>query len=117
MSRNKYRHRVEILRRVDGADGSGGYGLDEYEKIGETSCEIRDESETEYAAAESAHVEHVVTFTMREREIRRDDLLRWKGQSYCVQRTDRYLHAGREIRVRASLSTSRYTVKGEHVDG
>ena len=59
MKKNRYRHRVEILRRRQSAAGSGGYGADEYEKIGEASCEIRDESEGEYAAAESARIEHV----------------------------------------------------------
>lgn len=113
MSRNKYRHRVEILRRVERSSGSGGYALDEYEKIGETSCEVRDESEAEYAAAESARIEHVKTFAMRQREIREDDMLRWKGGSYRVRRVDRFDNNGREIRVRASLSRSRYSVKGE----
>ena len=113
MKKNRYRHRVEILRRRQSAAGSGGYGADEYEKIGEASCEIRDESEGVYAAAESARIEHVKTFAMRAREICSDDLLRWKGECYCVRRVDEYLHKGREIRVRASLSRSRYTVRGE----
>ena len=113
MSRNRYRHRVEILRRVADSAASGGYRLDEYEKIGETSCEVRDESEAEYAAAESARIEHVKTFAMRQREIRDDDLIRWRGESYRVRRIDRYDNNGREIRVRASRSKSRFSVKGE----
>ena len=112
MSRNKYRHRVEILRRIEGG-GSGGYGEDEYMVIGITSCEIRDESETEYAAAESAQIEHIKTFCMRARDVRSDDLLRWNREAYAVRRVDAYLNNGREIRVRAAHSASRYTVRGE----
>ena len=112
MNRNKYRHRVEILRRVKD-DGAGGYAAETYEKIGETSCQLRDESETEYAAAESARIEHVTTFCMRARDIRSDDMLRYRGEGYAVRRVDAYDHGGREIRVRASLVKSRYTVKGE----
>lgn len=114
MSRTKYRHRVEILRRPEGTESKGGYGADEYEKIGETSCEVRDESPAEFAAAESAGIEHVRTFTMRTREIRADDLLVWDGQAHAVQRNDGVKHLGREIRVRASTFKSRYSVKGEN---
>lgn len=112
MSRNRYRHRVAILRRIEDAGGSGGYAPEAYEKIGETSCGVRDESETEYAAAESARLAHTVTFTMRERDIRRDDALVFRGETYMVARVDRYQRDGREIRVRASITRSRYSVKG-----
>ena len=112
MSREKYRHRVEILRRPQDSDGSGGYGEDEYEKIGETSCEVRDESPAEFAAAESAGIEHVRMFTMRRRRILEDDLLVWDGIAHRVRKVDGYLNLGREIRVRASVSGSRYSVVG-----
>ena len=110
MSRKRYRSRVQILRR-DGS-GGGGYAADGYRLLAETSCEVRDESETEYAAAESAQIEHVKTFCMRARDIRDDDVLRYAGEDYNVRRVDRYDHSGREIRVRASRSASRYSVEG-----
>lgn len=116
MSRNKYRQRVEILRRPQGSESRGGYAPDEYEKIGETSCEVRDESPAEFAAAESAGIEHVRTFTMRARKILADDLLIWDGQAHAVTRNDGVTHLGREIRVRASAFTSRYSVRGENVE-
>lgn len=112
MSRNRYRHRIEILRRPQDSESRGGYGEDEYEKIGETSCEVRDETETEHAAAESAQIEHVRTFTMRARTILPDDLIVWRGEAYRVRRSDGVFNLGREIRVRASLSKSGYSVKG-----
>ena len=114
MGRERYRHRVEILRRPEGTKSAGGYAKDEYVKIGETSCAVRDESPSEYAAAESAGIEHVRTFTMRTRKILADDLLVWDGQAHAVQRNDGVTHLGREIRVRASLFRSKYSVKGEN---
>jgi hypothetical protein len=115
MSREKYRHRVEILRRPQDSEDSGGYSEDEYEKIGETSCEVRDESPAEYAAAESAGIEHVRTFTMRKRKILEDDVLVWDGIRHRVRTVDGYKNQGREIRVRASYSRSRYSVRGQNV--
>lgn len=115
MSRAKYRHRVEILRRPEDSEDAGGYGEDEYEKIGETSCEVRDESPAEFAAAESAGIEHVRTFTMRKRKILEDDLLIWDGTPHRVRTVDGYLNQGREIRVRASATKSRYSVRGVNV--
>lgn len=114
VKRNEYRHKVEILRRPQGTEDSGGYGLDEYEKIGETSCKIRDESPAEYADAESAGIEHMRTFTMRKRKILEDDLLIWDGIAHRVRKVDGYLNLGREISVRASMSASKYSVKGEN---
>lgn len=113
MSMGKYRQRVEILRRVEGSS-TGGYTPDVYKRIGETSAEVRDESPAEYAAAESAGIEHVRTFTMRAREIRTDDMLVWRGQAHLVSRVDGVTHLGREIRVRASIARSRYSVAGEN---
>lgn len=110
MGRERYRSRVQILRR-SGATG-GGYVPETYTVIAETSCEVRDESEAEYAAAESARIQHVKTFSMRARDIRDDDVLRFLGEDYDVQRVDRFDHGGREIRVRASRSASRYSVEG-----
>ena len=115
MSRAKYRHRVEILRRPQDSEDAGGYGEDEYEKIGETSCEVRDESPAEFATAESAGIEHVRTFTMRKRTILEDDLLIWDGTAHRVRTVDGYLNQGREIRVRASATKSRYSVRGVNV--
>lgn len=115
MSRAKYRHRVEILRRPKGSEDAGGYGEDEYEKIGETSCEVRDESPAEYAAAESAGIEHVRMFTMRKRLILEDDVLVWDGIRHRVRTEDGYKHQGREISVRASYARSRFSVRGVHV--
>lgn len=115
MSREKYRHRVKILRRPESSQGSGGYGEDEYEKIGETSCEVRDESPSEFAAAESAGIEHVRTFTMRARKILEDDMLVWNGIAHRVRRVDGVYNNGREIRVRASVADSRYSVRGQNV--
>lgn len=109
MGRTAYRERVIILRR---SDGQGGYSGDGYRPVGETSCCVRDESEAEFAAAESARIEHVKTFAMRAREIRDDDVLRWRGDDYNVRRVDRFDHRGGEIRVRASRSASRYTLEG-----
>lgn len=117
MSRNRLRHRALILRRPQETEGAGGYGEDEYDRIGETSCEVRDENPAEYAAAESAGIEHMRTFTMREREIREDDLIVYGGTAHRVRRVDRVTHLGREIRVRASVSESRYSVKGENQNG
>lgn len=111
MSRNRYRHKVRILRR-DPDNPGGGHVPPGYLPLAETSCEIRDETETEFAAAESARVEHVKTFTMRARDIRSDDILVWMGEAYRVRRVDGVFNNGREIRVRASLTKSRYTVKG-----
>lgn len=110
MGRERYRSRVQILRR-SGATG-GGYVPETYTVIAETSCEVRDESEAEYAAAESERLEHIRTFCMRERDIRDDDVLRYGGELYAVRRIDRYTHGGRELRVRASRSASRYHVEG-----
>lgn len=101
---------MEILRRL-GSSG-GGYDREVYSVIAATSCEVRDESEAEYAAAESASIEHVKTFCMRARDIRDDDVLRYAGECYSVRRVDRFDHRGREIRVRASRSASRYSVEG-----
>lgn len=115
MSRAKYRHRVEILRRPQDSEDAGGYGEDEYEKIGETSCEVRDESPAEFATAESAGIEHMRTFTMRKRLILEDDLLIWDGIAHRVRTVDGYLNQGREIRVRASATKSRYSVRGVNV--
>lgn len=115
MSREKYRHKVEILRRPTDATGAGGYGEDEYEKVGETSCEVRDESPAEFATAESAGIEHMRTFTMRARRILEDDVLVWGGIAHRVRHVDGYLNKGREIRVRASVSTSKYSVRGQNV--
>lgn len=115
MGREKYRHRVEILRRPPETTDAGGYGEDEYEKVGETSCEVRDESPAEYATAESAGIEHVRTFTMRKRRILEDDLLIWDGITHRVRTVDGYLNQGREITVRASVSKSRYSVRGQNV--
>lgn len=115
MSREQYRHSVQILRRPQGTKDKGGYAPDEYALIGETSCAVRDETESEYAAAESAGIEHVRTFTMRAREILGDDLLVWRGQAHRVRRNDGVMNLGREIRVRASVTGSRYSVVGEHV--
>lgn len=115
MSRAKYRHRVEILRRPQDSEDAGGYGEDEYEKIGETSCEVRDESPAEFATAESAGIEHMRTFTMRTRKILEDDLLIWDGTPHRVRTVDGYLNQGREIRVRASATKSRYSVRGVNV--
>lgn len=110
MGRERYRSRVEILRRRDA--GGGGYDPEAYTVIAETSAEVRDESEAEYAAAESERLEHIRTFCMRERDIRDDDMLRYGGELYAVRRIDRYTHGGRELRVRASRSASRYHVEG-----
>lgn len=111
MSRTKYRHRIMILRRKeDGNASKGGYAADTYEKICETSCSVLDETEAEWATAESAKVEHVRTFDMRLRDIRSDDLIVWRGETYRVRRRDGVKNLGREIRVRAALSTSRYTI-------
>ena len=110
MGRERYRSRVQILRRAD--DTGGGYVPERYAVIAETSCEVRDESEAEYAAAESASIQHVKTFAMRSRDIRDDDVLRYAGEDYDVRRVDRYTQGGREIRVRASRSASRYSVEG-----
>ena len=116
MGREEYRHCVEILRRPRQSQDRGGYGPDEYEKIGETSCWIRDESPAEYADAQSAGIEHMRTFTMRARKILEDDLLVWKGIAHRVRRVDGYLNLGREISVRASVSGSRYSVRGQNVE-
>ena len=115
MSREEYRHKVEILRRPQDSKGAGGYGEDEYETIGQTSCKVRDESPAEYATAESAGIEHMRTFTMRARKILEDDLLVWNGIAHRVRKVDGYLNLGREISVRASVSGSRYSVRGENV--
>jgi len=114
LSRDKYRQRVEILRRVEGG-GSGGYARDLYAVVSVTSAQVRDESESEWAAAESAQIEHVKTFAMRVRDVRTDDVLRWRGQTYRVRRVDSYLNEGYEIRVRASATKSRYSVRGQNV--
>lgn len=116
MSRNRYRHRVRILRRAQGDEKRGGYGADTYEEIGETSCAVRDESSAEYAAAESAQVEHVLTFSMRTRTILPDDMLIWRGNAYKVARVDHYDYGGREIRVKARRIQSRYGAQ-EAADG
>ncbi len=109
MARHDYRHTIRILRRV--ADGKrGGYDADTYEEVAVTSSGVRDESEAEHAAAESARIEHVKTFSMRERDIRSDDLIVWHGDAYRVKRIDRFANNGREIRVRAAHTKSRYTV-------
>ncbi|MDO5299948.1 MAG: head-tail adaptor protein [Clostridia bacterium] len=110
MGRNQYRHTVRILRRTEDTAVTGGYDADPYVEVAVTSAGVRDESETEYAAAESAQIAHVKTFAMRSRDIRDDDLIVWHGDAYRVRRVDRYEHAGREIRVRGVLSRSRYTV-------
>lgn len=109
MGRNTYRHTIRILRRVQGAAG-GGYEADPYVEVAVTSSGVRDESEAEYAAAESARIAHVKTFAMRARDVRDDDLIVWHGDAYRVRRVDRYDNNGREIRVRAVHSESRYTV-------
>ena len=110
MSRNKYRQAITILRRDAEAAAKGGYEADPYREVGKASAQVRDESEAEYAAAQSAQMEHVKTFAMRTREVRDDDLILWRGDAYRVRRVDRYDHGGREIRVRASVSKSRYTI-------
>ena len=115
MSREKYRHSVRILRRPQKSESAGGYGKDEYEEIGKTSCEVRDESPAEFADAESAGIEHVRMFTMRKRKILEDDLLIWDGAAHRVRTVDEYKHQGREICVRASVSASRYSVRGQNV--
>lgn len=115
MSRRDYRHTIRILRRVTPPASAGGYAADAYREIAVTSAGVRDESEAEYAAAESAQIEHVKTFAMRARDIRDDDVIVWHAGHYRVRRVDRFDHAGREIRVRASLSKSRYSiVEAEH---
>ena len=119
MSRAAYRHKVEILRRPQESTSKGGYAPDEYEKVGETSCSVRDESGTEFATAESARVEHVLSFRMRKRKILKDDMLVFGGPSYQVIRVDNYLFNGREITVKAKVCTSKYSLKAkkEQMDG
>lgn len=114
MSRNKYRQTVRILRRAEDTDVTGGYDADPYVEVAVTSAGVRDESETEYAAAESAQIAHAKTFSMRSRDIRDDDLIVWHKEAYRVRRVDRFEHGGREIRVRGVLSKSRYTVVAQH---
>ena len=98
MSRNAYRHTVRILRRAQGGE-KGGYDGDRYEEVAVTSAGVRDESEAEYASAESARIEHIRT-------------------AHRVRRVDRYENNGREIRVRAAVSRSRYSVgTGGEADG
>jgi len=110
MSRRDYRHTIRILRRAEDPQHTGGYVGDVYFELAVTSAGVRDESEAEYAAAESAQIEHVKTFAMRARDIRDDDVIVWHKEHYRVRRVDRYDNNGREIRVRASLARSRYTV-------
>lgn len=107
--REKYSQRVKILRRVSN-DTKGGYQASVYVEIGETSARVRDESPEEYAQAESASIAHVKTFEMRDRDIREDDRLYWQGEEYRVRRIDRFDNRGREIRVRASLPESKFTI-------
>ena len=107
--RERYSQRVKILRRVS-EDAGGGYIASVYAEIGETSCRVRDESPEEYAQAESASIAHVKTFEMRARDIREDDRLWWRGEEYRVRRVDRYDNRGREIRVRASLPESKFSI-------
>lgn len=117
MSRNAYRHTVRILRRAQGGE-KGGYDGDRYEEVAVTSAGVRDESEAEYASAESARIEHIRTFSMRARDIRDDDLIVWHQEAHRVRRVDRYENNGREIRVRAAVSRSRYSVgTGGEADG
>ena len=112
--REAYRHKVEIYRRLS---GGGGYAEEQYKKIGETSCEVRDESQSEYAAAESARLGHVCRFRMRTRTILQDDMLLFNGKSYLVKRVDQYKFGGREIVVIASRSESKYSILGENTHG
>lgn len=117
MGRNRYRHTVRILRRATDEQTTGGYDADPYYELAVTSAQVRDESETEFAAAESARIAHAQTFAMRAREIRTDDLIVWHGDAYRVRRVDRFEHDGREIRVRAEAAKSRYTVVAAPVQG
>lgn len=135
--RERYSQKVIILRRdktdgsrqgpealdpgQDGRDNlaaqrrvanSGGYYKPTYNFLAETSCQVRDESPEEYAAAESSTIGHVRTFAMRERDIREDDLLVWHGEEHRVRRIDRLYNRGREILVRASVPKSRYSLPG-----
>lgn len=112
MGREKYRHRILILRRPGEAESAGGYDEDVYLPAGETSCRVRDETEIEYASAESARIAHVRTFEMRIRDIRDDDLIVFQGGAYRVRRVDYVLNDAREIRVRAALTKSKYSVRG-----
>lgn len=109
--RERYSQKVIILRR-DKTDSAGGYAAGVYNRVGETSCQVRDESPEEYAAAESSTIGHVRTFAMRERDIREDDLLVWHGEEHRVRRIDRLYNRGREILVRASVPKSRYSLPG-----
>jgi len=74
-------------------------------------CEVRDEKWSESQQDESGRIEDVKLFCMRMREIRSDDLIRWRGEIYRVEYPDAYDHRGRELRVRAMRSRSRYTIR------
>lgn len=113
MGREKYRHRIMILRRVEGdGAGKGGYASDAYKVIFDNvSCSVIDEKVTDWGTTESAKRERIRLFEMRPRDIRDDDLIVWKGVTHRVKENDGVKNLGREIRVRAALSTSRYTIK------
>ena len=105
MSREEYRHKVDILRR----SAQGG----EYEVVATTSAAVVDEKWTESLQTESERIEDCKIVKMRARRILSDDLIRWRGEFFRVVYPDEYNHTGREIRVRVRRSRSRYTVKGE----
>lgn len=110
MGRERYRHTIRILRRAADAEADGGYDADPYVPVATTSAHVRDESESEYAEAESARIAHALVFSLRARDVLSDDLIEFGGKPYRVRRVDRYDYGGREIRVRAEATGSRYTV-------
>ena len=114
MARANYRHTIRILRAKT---AKGGYEAEEYDEVAVTSAAVRDESESEYMAAEAARVAHVRVFTTRARDVREDDVIVWHGMRHKVERIDRYDHRAREMRVRASWTDSRYGVEGVSADG
>ena len=109
--REKYSQRVTILRRAQD-DPGGGYTASAYHPLAETSAQVRDESPEEYAQAESSTIGHIRTFAMRDRDIKEDDVLLWRGGRHRVIRVDRLYNLGREILVRARLPESRYSLPG-----
>ena len=103
MSRERYRQAIHILRR----SATGEYFVHHC-----TSCEVRDEKWSESQQEQSGRIEDVKIFCMRAQKIESDDLIRWKGEVYRVEYVDAYDNRGREIRVRAMRSRSRYSVRG-----
>ena len=113
MGREKYRQRIMVLRRAkDKGESKGGYASDAYKIIFDNvSCSVVDEKVTDWGTTESAKRERIRLFEMRPRDIRDDDLIVWKGVTHRVKENDGVKNLGREIRVRAAVSMSRYTIK------